>query len=467
MSTASSITRAPVRLPKRRTLLSALPLSAALAVSVALGACSPTPDLDAIEATFDAPPGERTPRVSDSVAGTGFGRDVARAVQENPRLSASSADVRAAQAREDGETGAFLPRFALSATMAAGLGAASGGRINPVAQVFQLIYDGGASASRRVAARARVFESRGSRLEIASALTLEAVEAWHTLLAARARVDLAASNEAAHRELLSQVEDRATAGAGGQADVLAARARLATATSRAVEARARRDRAEAAYQQVFGQRPSRLGRPPRSPALPAGGDDALIATSPRIRGLEAGIAAAEADVALARAARFPQVQLRGNATRGAGGRGVDGDVDLLVDYESGFPGQRAAAIRAAEARLESLQADRDALARQIRRALADLRADQRAGSARLAAAREAVAANEATVEASREQFSIGRRSLIGLLDAQRDLFEASELLINAEFELSLTGYAALALTGDILDAFAITLPVPGQEADNS
>ncbi len=440
---------------------------AALALVAFLGACATAPDLDAIEDSFDAPVGEREARVRDDVARTPFGRGVSSAVLDNPRLGASSADVRAAQAREDGEAGTFLPRFSLGATVATGIGAASGGRISPVAQVVQLIYDGGAAASRRIAARARVFESRGARLEVASALTLEAVEAWYSLIAARSRADLAARNEAAHRALLSQVEDRALAGAGGQADVLTARARLATATSRSVEARAQRDRAVAAFQQVFGTRPGRLTRPPNAPALPRSDEDELIAASPRILSLDASVAAGEADVASAQAARFPQVQLRGNAMRGAGGRGIDGDVDLQVDYDAGFPGQRAAAIRAAEARLESLLADRDSLARQIRRSLADLRTDQRAGAARLRAAREAVAANEATVEAAREQFSIGRRSLISLLDAQRDLFEASETLINAEFELAITGYAALALTGDILDAFAITLPAASGEDDTS
>ncbi|MCC6000104.1 MAG: TolC family protein, partial [Pararhodobacter sp.] len=229
---------------------------------IALAACSPAPDLDSIESTFDAPAGERTPRVSDSVARTGFGRDVARAVQENPQLGASSANVRAAQAREDGESGAFLPRLALGATVATGIGAATGGRISPVAQVFQLIYDGGASASRRIAARARVYESRGARLEVASALTLEAVEAWHSLLTARSRAELAARNEAAHRALLSQVEDRASAGAGGQADVLTARARLATATSRAVEARARPGRGAPPPKHGVGAPPGAQGPPP-------------------------------------------------------------------------------------------------------------------------------------------------------------------------------------------------------------
>ena len=45
-----------------------------------------------------------------------------------------------------------------------------------------------------------------------------------------------------------------------------------------------------------------------------------------------------------------------------------------------------------------------------------------------------------------------------MLDAQRDLFDAGETLIVAKRELALSGYAALALTGDILDAFGIVLP---------
>jgi outer membrane protein TolC len=146
---------------------------------------------------------------------------------------------------------------------------------------------------------------------------------------------------------------------------------------------------------------------------------------------------------------------------------VDGKVqrggssaNLDVVYDPGAPGSHQARIRAAEAQLDAVRAEREGLAREITRALADLRSDQRAGAARVAAAREAVTANRATVEASREEFSIGRRSLLGLLDAQRDLFEANETLIAAEREVALSGYAALALTGDILDVFAIKLPSP-------
>jgi outer membrane protein TolC len=61
------------------------------------------------------------------------------------------------------------------------------------------------------------------------------------------------------------------------------------------------------------------------------------------------------------------------------------------------------------------------------------------------------------VAAAGEEFTIGRRSLLDLLDAQRDFVLAQQTLIEAEEQLLLSGYAALALTGDILPAFGVAL----------
>jgi len=74
----------------------------------------------------------------------------------------------------------------------------------------------------------------------------------------------------------------------------------------------------------------------------------------------------------------------------------------------------------------------------------------------LQAARIAVQANADSVSAAREQFTIGRRSLIEILDAQRDFVNAQERLILAEQSFFLTNYAALSLTGDILDLLGIS-----------
>ncbi len=442
--------------PDRRLRLVAGLTGLALLAGCAAG--SPpegSPPTEADEAaTQEAPPSRSAPRVSTELAQTPFGRSIAQAVRSSPDRTAAGARVQEAEATLQAESGAFLPQVSLGAEATTTLAGTS--QATPLLRVRQLIFDGGASAGRRSAAQARVIQSQSDRLSTLASTTYETVETYHDLRAARQRLDLARRNQTTHQRFLEQVEDRAAAGAGAGPDVLTARSRLANATTRAVEAQARVDRAESAYQRAFGAAPpGRIGAPPTAPRLPAGNDEQIIAASPRLRSLQAAVKAAEADLATARAGRRPAISIGATGRRGAGDRRVDGALSLEIDYDLGTQGRQAAAIRAADARLQALIADRDSLTRDIARALADLRADQRAGAARLAAARDAVRANEDSVEAAREQFSIGRQSLAGLLDAQRDLFEASESLISAERELALTGYAALSLTGDILDAFGI------------
>ena len=425
-------------------------------LALTIAACANVPDLSDVAETFDAPAEARPTRVASDIASSSFGAQVSKAVSTHPQLASSNAGVRAAQARADAEGRGFYPQFSVAATLGSMVnGAISGQGVNPVLRVMQLVYDGGAAASRQVAAQARVFESRGGRQEVAAALALEAVSAWYDLRAARETARIAEENVRAHQRAAEQVGARADAGAGGNADVLTAQARLATARSRAAEAAARVERSEAGFAAVFGARAGRtLANPPRAPQLPSQSDDMLIATSPRILGLDARIAAAQADVAVAQSQRLPRIRIDGAVQRGGSRATLD------IDQDVGAPGSRQALIRAAEAEVDAIRAERDGLAREITRALSDLRSDQRAGAARVTAAREAVRANRATVEASREEFSIGRRSLLGLLDAERDLFDANEALIAAEREVALSGYAALALTGDILDVFAISLPHP-------
>ena len=442
------------RLPFRRAALAGLGLAL-------LAGCADTPG--AVDPAAEAPgtiaSARAEPRVSTRLTETAFGQSIAQATLSSPDRLAAAARVREAEAGLRAETGAFRPQVSLGAEATTRIG--GGSDATPLVRVRQLIYDGGATRGRQAAAQARVVQSESDRLGALAALTYEAVEVWHDLRAARQRLALAERNQRAHRQFLRQIEDRAAAGAGAGPEVLTARSRLANATTRAVEAQARVERASAAYVRAFGQPPrGDLAAAPPAPALPAGAEAEVIAASPRLRSLQAAVKAAEGDLAAARAARRPAISLGGTGRRGGDGRRVDAGLSLEIDYDLGTQGRRAAAAQAAEARLQGLEAERESVTRDIARALADLRADQRAGAARLTAARDAVAANEAAVEAAREQFSIGRQSLSGLLDAQRDLFEASEALIAAERELALTGYAALSLTGDILDAFGIMARAP-------
>lgn len=434
-----------------------LPAGALLALAgCAAGPGGLDPELPRAAPAEEASPESPGPRMAASLAGEEFGQAVRFAVQAHPSLAAGGARIAALEAELEGERSVRRPQVSLGADTGVQLVGPGRGRTTPLLQVRQLVFDGGAARARTEAARARVLRGASDRIGIAAELARSAVEAQFVLRHERRLVALAERNLEIHQEFLAQVEDRLDAGAGTEVDLLTARSRLADATARAVGARSRLERAEAAWRELYGTAPPAAVAPRAAPGLPAGSADALVRASPRLRSLEAEIAAARAARAAAEAARLPSVSLGVTGSRRpGGGTSVAGELGLRYDLATG--GQREAAVRVAAARIDELEAERRDLSRQILRALEDVRSDQRTGQERLASAQAAREANEAAVESAREQFGVGRRNITQLLDAQRDFVGAAEAEAVAELDLALSGYAALALTGDILDVFGIEL----------
>ncbi|MFB9150070.1 TolC family protein [Roseovarius ramblicola] len=435
-------------------------MRAALAI-MALGvlvACTERPDLTQVQRSL-APgtAGLQGDRVPDGLATDPFGLAIARAVVTNPDLARNAADIRAARANQKAVDGAFRPDLNVGISAESRLvGSDSDSNTSPFLRVSQLVYDAGAAHADQTGAEARVLESRARQLEVASSVALETVETYQRLITSRRLLDLANENLRVLRGFDRQIRERVRSGAGSTADSLTARSRVADAETRRVDAQARLDRAEAAFRRLFQEPPGNLPRPVTAPPLPADETD-VLEQSPRLRSVTAALRAAEADLSAARARRLPALELGATGRRDSGG-GADVGLDLTLNYSLDTRGELRAAIDAAEARLDATRAERDMLLRDVREALAFVRADQVAGDARVIAARKAADTNAQSVDTAREQFSIGRRSMVDLLDSQRDYVRAEETLILAEEERFLTDYAALALTGDIIDVFAIPLP---------
>lgn len=425
---------------------------------VTAAACTEQPDLAPVEA--DLAPGTAGiggTRISESLADDPFGERIAQAVVTNPDIARTAARVRTAQAEETAADGAFKPDLSVGVNAEArSVAGNSVSNASPFLRVSQLVYDGGAARADQTAAQARVLQSRGEQLEAASAATLETIETYQEVLTSRRLLQVAEDNLEVLRGFADQIEERTSSGAGSASDNLTARSRVADAETRRIDARARLDRAEAAYRRLFGSESGGLPAPVAAPSLPES-EAEVIDQSPRLRRVNASLKAAEADVIAAEARRrLPAVELGATGQRASGG-GLDVGLDFTLNYSLDTRGQRDAALEAAEARLSAIESERDMLVRDVREALAFVRSDRKTGVQRVRAARQAVETNVASVEASKEQFRIGRRRMIDLLDAQRDLVRARETLIMAEQERFLTDYAALALTGDILDVFAISL----------
>lgn len=421
--------------------------------------CAEPPNLTPVAASLETgTAGLGATRVTNKVAKEPFGEQIAKAVMSDPAMTRSLSDVRAARAEKNATDGAFLPDLSVGVSAESRLiGGSNSLETSPFVRVSQLVYDAGAARADQTAAEARVLQSRARQIESGAQSALSAVEAYKRLITSRRLLALAEENLRVLRDFAGQIDERAERGAGSSVDILTARSRVADAKTRRIDAQADQERAAAAFRRLFVDIPTKLPVAIKAPALPANEND-VLAQSPRLRAANARVKAAEADLIATQSRRQPAVELGVTGRQADSGSGADVGLDLTMNYSLDTRGQRRSAIDAAAARVDAAKAERDTLLRDVREALAFVYTDQAAGEARVAAAREAMQTNAASVEAAREQFSIGRRSFVDLLDAQRDFVRAEETLILAEQERFLTDYAALALTGDILDVFDITLP---------
>lgn len=406
------------------------------------------------------PPARATiARMAPTLADTEFGGQARRALLAHPALSAGGARIEAALAGVTAARSAAIPRLSLGADVGTNL--LNGGASTPgflVLQVSQLLFDAGATRNRIRAAEASAIRETIERENTAAALALNLAEAWAELRFQRLLLDAAKENHTEHRRYLSQIEARLSAGAGTEADLAIGRSRTADAATREITTQGQVERAEARFTELYGTSAARLPELPRAPGVANTSDAALVAASPRIRSLEAEIAAARASAEAVRAGRLPVFDLRVEAAYNPRDDDLRSTAGLNPRVSLGPGGEREANIARTAARVVELEAERSDVERQIVRALAFLRSDQRSGAARLAAAQAALDANVESVRVAAQQYTIGRRSLIQLLDAQRDLYLATETFALAQRDAALSGYAALALTGDILDVLGVVLP---------
>lgn len=393
-------------------------------------------------------------RMLPELAPTRFGQEIGQAVLAHPLLSAEAARVLRAEADLRDAQAAARPQISVGLDLGASLvGSSAGGRYLPVVQVSQLLFDGGRTRARIEAARIGVVSQELARETSVAQLSLTAVEVWLELEYQGKLFEIATETLAEHEKVLALLDDRVQAGAGTQGEVQVARSRLADATARRATAQGNYERAEASFTAFFDKLPTTLPASRPAPRLPKLSDAELVATSPRIRGIDAEIGGALALLEVANSSMLPTVTgtVRGGYNPETKQLNIDATSSPSSDIFTG--GKRTADRDRARAYVDDLRSERNQLEREITRSLDFLRSDMRTGRERLTAGKAAVEANEGSVAALREQYSIGRVSILQLLDAQRDLFLAREALVLAERDLVLSGYAALALTGDILDVF--------------
>ncbi|MBC7917245.1 MAG: TolC family outer membrane protein [Rhodoferax sp.] len=331
-------------------------------------------------------------------------------------------------------------------------------------QLRQTLFDGFATQSE---VRRLSYAEQAAFYELLSASNQTALEvgrAYIDVLRFRELVELAANNYSAHQEVHDRIAQKVAAGVGRRVDLEQAAGRMALAESNWLTEVSNLHDVSARYQRLVGDTPAEVLAPmdPLGEFLPVGIgflNDATR-TNPDFLGAVANIRSYRADRDVRAASKYPTLELRAragtqNSQNGVIGEYKDSTLELVLNYNLFRGGADSARTRQSAAKLEAAFDLRDKACRDI------FQTGQIAfnDSIRLVSQLKLLAQHELSTSKARQayqqQFDIGQRSLLDLLDTENELYQARRALANAVYDLSLSDVRVLAVSGTLLEVFKL------------
>jgi adhesin transport system outer membrane protein len=251
--------------------------------------------------------------------------------------------------------------------------------------------------------------------------------------------------------------------------VVQAEARLALAASSAEQLAGQLAQAEDSFRHLVGRLPGTLAAASTDAELPSEPAQAVsqaLAVHPTIKGAEKEIEAAQYDRESARARMtVPRVTLEAGASRNRDIDGIAGPshdqfamLRLRYNFFRGFGDTER--VRESEARIE------EALAT-LRRVRIDVERDVRQAWSGLASERQRLPqlaqyarASADVAEAYRLQFQLGQRSLLDVLNAENERYNAVSNYIAARAVVTSSELRLLSTQGRLVDALGLSSGAP-------
>ena len=388
------------------------------------------------------------------------------ALTHNPQIGVADAEIRAARAGRFRALGQFLPSVQGSARYA---------RDDFRSSTLDTLEDRdgltlGLTVSQPVFRGLSTFNGfREQRARVrASEFLLDDTQMQVAVLAARAHAAVIFSREVVshRRENLALVsrqleitKARMEAGAQSRTGVEQARMRVARAEVALQAARARQSAEEASYERVVGHFP--LGLSTRNALLDIdelqSREDALNAAyhnNPALNAARETVSATRFAKRAAYGQFSPNVDIEGNFFRRYGedlGGPEEDEYQIVARMRVPIfaQGENIAGARLASSEVARQQAQATATQLAVHEVVSRTWSEITAAKARRAAAIESIEAAERSVEGLKVEFEGGRRTVIDVLDGQRDLVETKISLSQAEFDLRAAAYELAGALGAI------------------
>jgi len=340
----------------------------------------------------------------------------------------------------------------------------------------QNLFTGFATENEVDRQEARVRSAAYTLQGVSENLALDASRVYLEVLRQEELKMLAEENLLTHQRIADQIRLRSESGVGSQVDLEQIGGRVALAESNVVVTETNLQDARSRYQAVVGQLPGDLLKPeiPGSliPVTLEDAEKAALAGHPTLKSAEADLEARQEQYEVAKSPFYPKVDVEvqqywdedmdGEDSKK---EGIQAMLRLRYNLFNGY-GDEA---RKAET-LELIEEAREIKNNTGRQVVESIRLSWMAHQSvldRMKYLEAHVDASKATSEAYLQQFNIGKRTLLDVLDTEAEVIEAKGALINADYDGLYSQYRLLNGMGMMAHALGLQWPaesvVPPQD----
>lgn len=404
---------------------------------------------------------------------------VREAVTKNPEVQARWHAFLAAHDERDVARGGYFPRVDLSASVGREdrrSPAIDHGSYNTNAvrlTLTQMLFDGMFTSSEvqrlGYAKLTRYYEL----LDASEAAALEAIRAYADVVRYRQLVEAAKQNYVMHKQTSDLVQERQSAGVGRGVDVEQAAGRLSLAESNLLTELTNLHDVSARYLRIVGQQPPEQ-LPPLPPktqigAMPPSAVAAInegLPANPAINAAYENMRSMQKAVDSAKAAYMPRVDLRAFTGRDRNltvvqpppGHTRDHGIEVVLNYNLFRGGSDVARERQAANKHLQARDELEKVCRDTRQTLSIAYSDVNALNEQLTKLDRHRMAAERTHVAYRQQYHLGQRTLLDLLDSQNEFFQAERAYYNAHYNQVIAQARTQASMGRLVPTLGVTRP---------
>lgn len=326
--------------------------------------------------------------------------------------------------------------------------------------VTQNIFKGFSTSSEVKKNLEKVTAANNRLHEVTEQIALQVAGAYLDTLKQKGFLAISQNNLNLHVTLFNKVQSRSRSGLGRRADIDQAMGRVALARANLLADESNLQNAYVKFQRVVGAMPQNLVNPPdQSRILPDSVESVLkkaMEYNPLIKAAEAEVNAALAQRQVARGGYYPSLDLVFTQSRGEnldGIVGVDKDYSLMLKmrYNLFGGGYDSSRVDEASYRINESKENLDDVRRQVTETTRLAWNAYQSINQQLPYLKQHVSAAEKTRDAYADQFKIGQRTLLDLLDSENELYQAKRKYIAATYDRELSIYRVLVNMGGFVE----------------